>query len=383
MGRMVTLFFELLQVSLGTREKLSRVPSAREWEAIYNLAEEQAIVGVMLSGLERLPVEQLPPLEVKLQWIGDAQIIQQCNSDMDEVVVALCKEMEEEGIRMLVFKGQTLAVLYPDASLRQSGDIDYYIWKEDWEKALSWLKKKVERGETDYYEDNTTIKDVQYGYKDVAYEMHRMLVSFSTKKHLKYWENEVVPSIWNNVAYATVNGYEVPTLPLEINLLYVFIHIFEHLISDGVGLRQFVDWYYLMEVAGRSSAGSPTARNEEFVAVLEQHLKGVGLLKAYSGLGAILTDYLRMPEDKFPFEISEDDHRQAAKLMKNILEMGNFGHNVEYTQNKGVIHGIQHLGRVYHQARLFGHYAPAESWWKLFGFFPWWVKKLWRMMMKY
>lgn len=30
------LFVELLQVSLGTREELSRVPSAVEWQGLYD-----------------------------------------------------------------------------------------------------------------------------------------------------------------------------------------------------------------------------------------------------------------------------------------------------------------------------------------------------------
>ena len=375
---MDNLFFEMLRVSLGSRGGLSRVPSASDWERLYELAKEQAIVGILFEGLQWCMVHNEwcmvnLPLNLKLQWIGEVQIIQQCNREMDEAVVALCSEMVSECIQTLVFKGQALAGIYPDRTLRQSGDIDFYVKKNDWERALNWLKQRVENGEIDCYEDNTAIKDIQYKCRGTAYEMHRMLVSFSTQKHLNYWENEVVPLIWNNVAHVKISGYDIPTLPHEINILYVFVHIFEHLISDGVGLKQFVDWYYLIEIASQ-------ARNEESVKVLEKHLRGVGLLKAYSGLGAILTDYLGLPEEKFPFAISEEDHRQAPKLMKNILKMGNFGHNVEYMQNKGVIHGIQHLGRVYRQARLFGHYAPAEAWWKLFGFFPWWVKKLWRMV---
>lgn len=63
------------------------------------------------------------------------------------------------------------------------------------------------------------------------------------------------------------------------------------------------------------------------VEVLERHLEKLGLRKAYSGLGAIFTDYLGMKEDLFPFEISADDQKRAEMLMTNILEMGNFGHN--------------------------------------------------------
>jgi len=50
---MKPLFLELLQVSLGTRDMLSRVLSVQEWECILQEAERQAIVGVLTDGLER------------------------------------------------------------------------------------------------------------------------------------------------------------------------------------------------------------------------------------------------------------------------------------------------------------------------------------------
>ena len=52
------LFFELLQVALGTRDGLSRVPSAVEWGAMYDEAERQAVASLLLSGIERLPAGQ-------------------------------------------------------------------------------------------------------------------------------------------------------------------------------------------------------------------------------------------------------------------------------------------------------------------------------------
>lgn len=367
------LFFELIQIGIGTRDSLTQVPSDAEWQDILRLAHEQAIVGVLLSAIEQLPAEHRPEKDVLLQWIGEARIIRARNEVLDKRVVELCKAMDAEGVSMLVFKGQTLARLYHDKGLRQSGDIDFYVHDNDWLRAIAWLNDQRERGEIDNYEDNTTIKDVQYSYRGVAYEMHRMLVAFSAKSHQRYWDKVVVPEIWQSVSHVDINGYDVPTLSPVMNVLYVFVHIFEHLISDGVGLRQFVDWFYIID---------SIQLTDDCRITLEQHLKGLGLLKAYKGLGAILTDYLGLPKERFPFEISDQDHKDAAKLVENIIQMGNFGHNVQYQQNKGVIHGVQHLKRIYRQARLFGHYAPLEAWCKLPSMIEWWGRKICRMVCK-
>ena len=134
-------FFELLQLSLGTRDNVSHVPNAHEWKQIYELAEEQAIVGVLFEGLQRCILHSKCSvvnlqLNLKLHWIGKVQIIQQKNKMMNKAVVNLCQEMLNAGIRIFIFKGQTLAVLYDDSSLRQSGDIDFYCHPDDWEKGL-------------------------------------------------------------------------------------------------------------------------------------------------------------------------------------------------------------------------------------------------------
>lgn len=106
------MFFQLLKVALGNREALEGVPTAEEWEGIYSLAQEQAVVGVMLQGIERLPMEQRPQKLVLLQWIGVGQMIEQQNEVMDGAVVRLCQRLDAEGIRYVVIKGQTLNALY-------------------------------------------------------------------------------------------------------------------------------------------------------------------------------------------------------------------------------------------------------------------------------
>ncbi|MBQ6822963.1 MAG: nucleotidyltransferase family protein [Bacteroidales bacterium] len=357
-------FFELIQVPLGTRDRLSAAPSAADWSRIYALAQEQAVAGICLAGLDRLPAEQRPPKALLLQWIGESELIRKRSGRMDAAVAALCAELSSMNIRFLVFKGQTLAVLYPDPSLRQSGDIDFLIHPDDWPRALEWANAIPVKED---WEDNTTEKDVEFTLNGVRYEMHRMLTSLSTRSHRNYWENTVVPEIWASTQVVEVPGCAVPTLGPVMNNLYVFVHIFEHLISDGIGLRQFVDWAVLL---------SSRRLQEEEVAQLEKHLDGLGLRSAYSGLGAVLTDYLGLPEDRFSFTIGPAEHKSAPKLMANILKMGNFGHNRQYTRNSGALHGVQHLGRIFRQSVLFGHYAPAEAWGKIPYMFRWWGQKI-------
>lgn len=48
------IFFELLQVAVGTRDELSRMLSAKDWDELYEIAKKQSLVGVCFAGVRRL-----------------------------------------------------------------------------------------------------------------------------------------------------------------------------------------------------------------------------------------------------------------------------------------------------------------------------------------
>ena len=357
----------------GKPEQLTgREMTMNQYQSLMKLAQQQAVAALLAQALIDSGLRL--PRQAAAEVYALTEATRQRNKEMDEAVVALCREMEERNIRIVVFKGQTLAPLYPDPGLRQSGDIDFACHPDDWDKTEHYFREELKLK----IEDNTTEKDIEFTIDGVQYEMHRMLTIFTYSRHRHYWDRVVKPEIWETIDFIEINGRKVPTLSPLHNLLYVFVHIFHHLISEGIGLRQFCDW--AMAIASQSQF---RVQSSEFRVdspsrggILEKHLKGLGLLKAYTGLGAILTDYLGLPEEEFPIPISQEDHRRAPKLLEDIWKKGNFGKNEKYSQARGVIHGIEHLGRIFQQAWKFGHYAPAEAWWRVPYMFQWWGKKV-------
>lgn len=97
---MNTLFFELLQISIGNRECLSRCPSICEWNTLYAIAKAQTMVGIAFNGLQQLPKEQIIelPMSLKMQWLGLVVQIQKRN----EIINMRCMELQtlltEDGI---------------------------------------------------------------------------------------------------------------------------------------------------------------------------------------------------------------------------------------------------------------------------------------------
>lgn len=138
----MSLFVEFVQVALGTRTVLSRIPLDNDGQQIYDTAATQSLVGIVLSGIEKLRAKGFEvnvPKVLLLQWIGEVQMIEQRNNKLNEAAEHLTRIIKNGGLRCCVLKGQGVATLYPQSLLRQPGDID--LWVEGGrERVLKFLK---------------------------------------------------------------------------------------------------------------------------------------------------------------------------------------------------------------------------------------------------
>ena len=106
------LFFELLQIAIGNRERLSHAPTTEEWRELYALAQKQALVGIAFRGVEQLPMEQRPPRALLMQWYMATERIKALNEEMNQKALAVANKFLEEGFPGVVLKGQGIAKLY-------------------------------------------------------------------------------------------------------------------------------------------------------------------------------------------------------------------------------------------------------------------------------
>ena len=232
----MNLFFELLQVALGNRDKLSRVLSTAEWEALYDEAERQTIVGVLLDGLERLPAEQLPPVLVKLQWIGIVRVMEEEYRMHCERAVELTRRFRAVGFRSCILKGIGLAQFYPHPERRQCGDIDFWVDGRR-RNVLAWLRTQCEVGYSTWHHTDAMM------FEDVHVEVHfrpswvynpfqyrRLSHFFKEKKGAQMAERN------------TGFGYPMPAF----NAVFALTHAFHHLLEEGVGMRHVLDYYYTL-----------------------------------------------------------------------------------------------------------------------------------------
>ena len=137
-------------------------------------------------------------------------------------------------------------------------------------------------------------------------------------------------------------------------MVFQLSHILNHLLHEGVGLRQLVDYYYLL----RSHACS-----KEDQAWLDTSLKRCGLHKTSSAVSWMLVNVLGLPEN---YLITTPNERYGQQLMREMMAGGNFGKYDERllsgTSQSKLVANIQRLVR---DARMVVYY-PSECVWE-----PW------------
>ena len=104
------LFYELLQVAVGSRETLSHIPTSSEWSDVYAVSQKQSLVGIEFQGLTKLYSAKPEltvnlPSSLKMKWMAMAVDIQRRNSLILERARELSRYFAEDGYRSTVLKG--------------------------------------------------------------------------------------------------------------------------------------------------------------------------------------------------------------------------------------------------------------------------------------
>lgn len=346
------MIFELLQIALGKRDRLSHAPTKEEWDSLFADAKKQSVVGVAFAGVQKLPKEQWPPRALLFEWIGATEQIKAQNRVANRRSVEITKLFAEAGFRSCILKGQGNATMYDEPFCRMSGDID--IWVDGTREAINKFVRTRCPGafEQEHHIDFPVFNDVEV---EVHYKPCTLLCPQADRRFIEWSAAQKDVQMAHEMNLPGETGLIcVPTA--LFNAVFQMAHIMIHFFIEGIGLRHFVDYYYALKQFGDKCAeqGDRT--------VVRQLLKDFGLLRFAGGVMWVEKECLGLEDG---YLLVEPDERKGRVILKEMLEGGNFGHYDERynARKKGYIaRGITDVCRLLKLATVF----PSESLWKIY-----------------
>ena len=333
-------FFSLLRSGLW--DCVFDVPAEVDWEEVFKIAKKQTLTGIIADSFFKQGLSLGEEKDMKL--LSTLTRIKRKNLQLNKELIDFTSFLEEHHIKYAVVKGQVVGSFYPNPSLRQAGDIDFFCVKDDYDRLLSLLEE--------FYHINTkksTTIHIEFKLNDIQFEMHSNLMEFACKAHQTYW-NQRLDEEMEHPAHVIINDNRVATLPPTINVLYVFCHLFHHLITSGIGIRQLNDLAILMD----------KLHDEIDFSQLKIDLMNLGLWKMFKAVGYILVHCIGLQPEKLGFDLDEKDCRWGEKILQNIFDMENFGHTERKVQKKGLLHSLETGWIATKQGCKFVPLAPKE-----------------------
>lgn len=340
------LFFELLQVALGNRRCLSKMPSSKEWIALYEESEKQSIVGVMLDGLERLSDAARPPQEILLQWIGMAQMAEQDTKRIKEASEEAVEFIRGNGFACSLLKGVAVGRYYPNPMRRQSGDVD--IWLDGGRKKIYDFARGFDKDGKLY---GVNYQHVHFHlFEDVHLEVHIWPAYLNNPFHNRMFHEFCK-------LYSPIKDSSMPCLAFD--RVFILLHCYNHMYENGVGLRQIMDYYYVLK------QGFTEKEKEETV----NWIKKLGMERFASGLMWVMQEVFGMKEE---YLLCVPNEKEGRFILQEVMMTGNMGHSdtrnwgSQKTAFKRFIHNLRrdaHLINHYPQEILF---QPFFSIWLYF-----------------
>ena len=347
-----SIIFDFLKYCLGAKGDMSKVVAGMDWRLLYEFASKQAMLGVCFDGIERLGKEYPEVLrqnpigrDVLMAWMAKAQQIRRLNMNVNGVAAKLYSMLKEDGLRCCILKGQGNALMYGNPYLRNPGDVDVWV-NASREVIMEYGRRNFD------LEDDIRYQHLETTMDGVPVELHFMPCVMNNpiyNARLQKWFRRNADLQCSNVVELPDGAGEIAVPTTAFNVVYQLCHLYHHFFDEGIGMRQMVDYYFVVSMFNVDCVMFNS---------LQRELKYLGLWKFAGAVMYVLHVVLGLPEDRM---IRSMDVKRGELLLSEILNGGNFGkHFTKYghfTQQGMAKKYFLKIWRNMHFVR----YYPAEA----------------------
>lgn len=279
-----------------------------EWMSIYNKSIGQSVEPFVYQVIYD---NEIAPLEVKESLCVSTKKTILNNYRLFSFGKDITDKLINEGIEVVILKGMSAAAMYADPELRKSGDIDLLLLdKNQLKKAVEILESQGFSKDSEQHASHHIVMN----YDNISIEIHTSMVEEFNDKSLDIFQDNMLKDIANNVTLNRCMGYEIPTLKDAYNGYELLIHMLQHFLREGFGLRLIIDWYMLW-----NKDISQEEKDKYLQLVTESKIK-----KFSDVITLITIDYLGLNKDKVSW-MNIDYNIAYNDYLMDILKSGEFG----------------------------------------------------------
>lgn len=261
--------------------------------------------------------------------------------------------LEKEKIPVVVLKGCGVASYYPVPEYRKSGDVDLLFENMEDVYAAGRILERYHYRKTEEQHANHHV--VYQGLDGIDIELHAMLAEPFDDEVINQKMEELLPGYFRNGTITNVIGVPIPTACDELQALELLLHMLQHFLRSGFGLKLLTDWVVFWNQIKEEA----TAERFRFLAQecgVEGFAKAVTLVcEKYLGLrsGIVYGDHL---ENSF-------SRGYAQKFLMDIVEAEEFG---KADKNRMVAlrkRGIIAYAKEFHYQMRMNHAKESKKKW--------------------
>lgn len=353
-------YIDFLKFSLDEEAHIPSCIKDMDWDGLYEFGNKQAINGILYHGLLKLKDSKYRPNKMIIfRWYSCYQKIKEDNQRVYKDAAKLTYQLLMDGYKGCVLKGQGNAMMYPDPYMRTSGDIDMWTMptrqriekygpiKNENVDIIKYILKQDSSAEICYHHIDYNVFDktpveIHYFPSFMGNIFHEVRLRrwFSTNKKEQFAKLIDIPD---------GKGGKICVPTDSFNCIFQMSHIMHHFFFEGIGLRQMIDYYYLLK----------RGMTEDEKRKLNNTMKSLHMLKFAGGIMWILKEILGINENYLYVKPNE----KIGKLFySEIIQSGNFGYYDDRYDFSGMSSYVQYFLETYRNLH-YAIYFPSETIW--------------------
>lgn len=294
------------ECKLSEEEQLAALEESRK-QAVFCLAAQSA--SLTGEACDRIRKQSLSAIRRNMDILLQHQYLHEL--------------MTKAGIPYVVLKGAASAYYYPLPHQRMMGDVDFLVPGDDVERTAELLKAEGFTPSDDHHDFH-----VAFHKERMNFELHfdpPGVPGGEVGRIVREYCADIITAA--KTVQSGMVTFQNPE-PFHHGLV-MLLHMKNHLLAEGIGLRHLCDWAVLVD---RFS-------DDEFRAMFEEKLKKTGLWRFAVTVSLSAHLAIGLPYRKF----MGDDRDLALGLLTDILSGGNFGRKKEGRTEEGLF--ISHYGQ--------------------------------------